>query len=264
MKPWATLWHAAGAAILALGSWASAQAAGITVAAAADLKFAMDEIVVAFRRQHPGDEVTTVYGSSGKFFTQIQQGAPYDLFFSADIAYPRELAKAGQAGSAVHAYATGRLVLWSPSPDVVRRGLPGLADPGVLRVAIANPRHAPYGRRAEEALKAAGVWPQVQGKLVLGENIAQTAQIVQSGNAPAGLIALSLALSPELRRSGQYLLLPATLHAPLEQAFIVTSKGAALPAAARFAAFLTTPAATAILARWGFEPPAQAATRSGP
>lgn len=243
---------------LAIGT---ARAERITVAAAADLKFAMDEIVAAFQRQHPADEVTAIYGSSGKFYTQLQQGAPYDLFFSADITYPRELAKAGLAGSPVQAYATGRLVLWSPTPDVVRRGLTGLLDAAVTRIAIANPRHAPYGRRAEEALKAAGVWSQVQGKLVLGENIAQTAQIVQTGNAQAGLIALSLALSPELTRSGQHQLLPAALHAPLEQAFVVTKKGAAQPAALRFAAFMGTAAASAVLARWGFEPPTAAAVR---
>lgn len=237
----------------------------VVVAAAADLKFALDEVLQAYGKAQAGDQVEVIYGSSGKFFTQIQQGAPFDLFFSADSQYPKDLAKAGLAGSPVHPYAVGRLVLWSPSADVVRRGLEGLKDPTVTRIAIANPRHAPYGRRAQEALSAAGVWPQVEGRLVLGENIAQTAQMVQTGNAQAGLIALSLALSPELMRSGRYLLIPSSLHSPLEQAFIVTAKGGTQPGALRFAQFMRTPVAAAILARWGFEPaPATAAPGRAP
>lgn len=235
----------------------------VLIAAAADLKFALDELVRAYGKTESqtqtADRLEVIYGSSGRFFTQIQQGAPFDLFFSADSQYPMDLAKAGLAGSPVLFYAVGRLVLWSPSAEVVHRGLGGLKDPAVTRIAIANPRHAPYGRRAQEALSAAGVWPQVEGRLVLGENIAQTAQMVQTGNAQAGLIALSLALSPELTRSGRYLLIPSSLHSPLEQAFIVTAKGRARPGALRFAQFMQTPAAAAILARWGFEPPPAAA-----
>jgi molybdate transport system substrate-binding protein len=254
-------WRAALWLLPALLVCGPVQAARITVAAAADLKFAMDEIVSAFLVENPADAVETVYGSSGRFFAQIQQGAPYDLFFSADIQYPRELAKAGLAGSAVQAYARGRLVLWSPDPGVLRRGLEGLGDAGVRRIAIANPRHAPYGKRAEEALRAAGLWARVEGKLVYGENVAQTAQMVQSGNAQAGLIALSLALSRELGRHGGYLLLPESLHAPLEQGFVLTPQGARQPLSGRFAAFIHTAAAQAILARWGFQLPPDAVPR---
>src|SRR5574343_576187 len=129
----------------------SAHAEKLTVAAAADLKFAMDELVVTFRKSNPNDEVDIVYGSSGKFYAQIQQGGPYDMFFSADIGFPKALATAGFAASEIKPYAFGRIVLWSASQDATKTTLASLADPKVTRVAIANPKHAPYGKRAEEA-----------------------------------------------------------------------------------------------------------------
>ena len=191
----------------------------ITVAVAADLKFAMDEIVVLYKTANPADAVKTVYGSSGKFHTQLQQGAPYDLFFSADIAFPQALEKADLASSRVYHYGTGRLVLWRNGRDTRSLQLADLADPAFYRIAIANPRHAPYGKRAEEALKAAGLWETVKARLIFGENVAQAAQFVQTGNAQVGLIALSLALSPGLSQQGSYTLIPDTLHPPLEQRF---------------------------------------------
>ncbi|MBP6500762.1 MAG: molybdate ABC transporter substrate-binding protein, partial [Thauera sp.] len=187
----------------------------ITVAAAADLKFALDEIVADFGRAHPDDTVEVVYGSSGKFATQIRQGAPFDLYFSADIAYPRALEAEGLALGPTRPYAVGRIVLWSRSRDARALRLQDLADPALGRIAIANPRHAPYGKRAEEALRAAGVWDAVQPRLVQGENIAQTAQFVQTGNATVGIIALSLALNPTLAAQGGHHLIDAALHAPL-------------------------------------------------
>ncbi len=239
-------------ALVALAIAVPAHAARITVAAAADLKFAMDEIVAAFTKDRPGDTVEVVYGSSGKFHTQIRQGAPYDLYFSADIAYPRELAKAGFAATAVKPYAVGRIVLWSSAPDASKLTLAALAERRFTRIAIANPRHAPYGKRAEEALRASGVWAQVEPRLVYGENVAQAAQFVQTGNAQVGIIALSLALNPELARTGGYALIPASLHAPLEQGFIVTRRAASSPLAHAFAAHMSGPAARAVLARYGF------------
>lgn len=233
----------------------------ITVAAAADLKFAMDEIIAAFRRANPGDQVDAVYGSSGKFRTQIEQGAPYDLFFSADIAYPRALAAAGFAATETRPYALGRLVLWSPVLDAGGMKLADLAAPGVTRIAIANPKHAPYGKRAEEALRTAGVWDKVAGKLVLGENIAQTAQFVQTGNAQVGLIALSLALNPELAGKGRYALIPDNLHQPLEQGFIVTRRAERNGLARRFADYMGKPEARAVMVRYGFALPPGASGR---
>jgi len=228
------------------------QAAQITVAAAADLKFALDTIISDFHVLHPGDQVDVVYGSSGTFNAQIRQGAPYDLYFSADISYPRELEQAGLAASSVQAYAVGRLVLWSTTHDAAVMTLASLAEPQIRRVAIANPAHAPYGRRAEEALRASGLWAQVEPKLVYGENIAQTAQFVQSGNAQVGIIALALALNPELADKGGYFLVPDTLHQPLEQGFIITRRGGDKPLAAKFATWIGSEAARAVLARHGF------------
>jgi molybdate transport system substrate-binding protein len=238
-----------------------AQADKITVAAAADLKFAMDQVVSAFGQGNPADEVVVVYGSSGRFHAQIRQGAPYDLFFSADIGFARELAEAGWAGSDVKPYAVGRIVLWSASLDASKMTLASLADPKITRIAIANPKHAPYGKRAEEALRAAGLWQKVESKLVYGENIAQTAQFVQTGNAQVGLIALALAVNPELAQKGGYWLVPGHLHEPLEQGFIVTRRAAGNALAQRFAAHVGSPAARAVMGQHGFVLPGERGTK---
>ena len=224
----------------------------ITIAAAADLKFALDEIVVLFNKVHPADQVETIYGSSGKFHTQIQQGAPFDLYFSADIAYPRALKTEGLTASEAQLYAVGRIVLWSASRDASKMTLADLADPTLQKVAIANPKHAPYGKRAEEALRAAGVWDKVEPKLIYGENVAQTAQFVQSGNAQVGIVALSLALSPELAKQGGYALIHDKLHQPLEQGFIITKRAADNLLAREFANFMASKDARAIMTRYGF------------
>lgn len=234
-----------------------AYAEKITIAAAADLKFAMDEIVTAFNRSHTGNEVQIVYGSSGKFHTQIQQGGPYDLYFSADIAYPRELAKQGLAASDVKSYGVGRIVLWSSEMDAAKMTLASLADPKIHRIAIANPKHAPYGKRAEEALRAAGLWDKVQSKLVFGENISQAAQYVQSGNAEVGIIALALVLNPELLKKGGYYLVPENLHHPLEQGFIVTRRGAGKPLARQFAEYMGSKPVRGVMTKYGFALPGE-------
>lgn len=235
-----------------------AQAERITVAAAADLKFALNEIVERFTEAHPADEVQVVYGSSGKFSTQIRQGAPYDLYFSADIEFPRELARSGFAASEVTPYAMGRIVLWMPGHDVRNITLSRLAQSDIKRIAIANPKHAPYGKRAEEALRAAGIWEQVHTKLVFGENIAHAAQFVQTGNAQAGIIALALARNPELVRQGSYRVIPDSLHKPLEQGFIITKRAAGNTVARRFADYMQSPAARTIMTRYGFVLPGDA------
>lgn len=229
----------------------------ITIAAAADLKFAMDEIVTGFKKSHTGAELDVVYGSSGKFHTQIQQGAPYDLFFSADINYPRELAKKGLAASEVTPYAFGRIVLWSNSLDATKMTLASLTDPKITRIAIANPRHAPYGKRAEEALRASGLWDRLQTKFVYGENIAHTAQFVQTGNAQAGIIALSLAVNPELAKKGGYYLIPDKLHNPLEQGFIITRRAATKPIARQFADYMGSRPARSVMSKYGFVLPGE-------
>ncbi len=232
----------------------------ITVAAASDLKFAMDEIVIDFRQSHPGDAVDVVYGSSGNFHTQIQQGAPYDLFFSADIGFPRELAARGMAGSEVIPYAVGRIVLWSTSLDATKMTLNSLADPKISRIAIANPKHAPYGKRAEEALRASGLWEKLESRLVYGETVVQAAQFVQSGSAQAGIIALSLASNPELAGKGGYWLIPPQLHQPLEQGFIMTKRAEGNPLAKRFADYMSSPSIRTVMRRYGFVLPGEASS----
>ena len=256
MARFAALWGI----VLVLAS-VSARAESITIAAAADLKFAMDDIVATFEAGHPADAVRVIYGSSGKFLTQIQQGAPYDLYFSADIAYPRRLADAGLAASDVIPYAFGRIVLWSVERDASAMTLASLADPKIARVAIANPKHAPYGKRAEEALRASGLWEAVEPKLVYGENIAQTAQFVQTSNAQVGIIALALVLSPELSRRGGHWLIPDTLHEPLEQGFIITKRAANSALARRFADHMGSKPARAVMTRYGFVLPGEVALR---
>lgn len=240
---------------------AAAHAEKVTIAAAADLKFAMDEIVDRFQQAHPGDKVQAVYGSSGKFHTQIQNNAPYDLYFSADIHYAQSLVDAGFAASEVRPYALGRIVLWSADRDASRMTLESLADPKIARIAIANPKHAPYGKRAEEALRAAGLWDKVQSKLVFGENIAHAAQFVQTGNAQVGIVALALAVNPALARKGSYWLIPDTLHAPLEQGFIITRRAAGSALARRFADYMASESARAVMVRHGFVLPSHEAGR---
>jgi molybdate transport system substrate-binding protein len=245
---------AAGLAVSA----ACAHAGELTIAAAADLQVALQEVAASFRAAHPSDKVDLVFGSSGKFHTQIRNGAPFDLFFSADVAYPRELGEQGLAASPPRLYAVGRIVLWSLKPELAKLPLNALpASPALRKLAIANPEHAPYGRRAQEALAHAGVWDALAPKLVLGENIAHTAQFVDSGAADAGIVALSLVMSPTLANKGAWTLIPAQWHAPLEQAFIVTARAKNNPLAAAFAQHMESPATRAIMKRYGFALPGE-------
>jgi len=224
----------------------------ITIAAASDLKGCLDEVAASFRKAHAGDEVEVVYGSSGKFKTQIEQGAPFDLFFSADIGFPRDLLKANLAVGQVHPYAIGRLVLWSKTIDASTLKVTDLSRADIRKIAIANPQHAPYGKRAEEALRASGVWEKVEGKLVYGENISQTAQFADSGNAQVGIIALSLVLGPELAGKGSYSLVPDSLHEPLEQGFVITRRAADNLLAKSFADYMGSGQTRAVMVRYGF------------
>ena len=228
----------------------------LSVAAAADSKFALDEVVTAFKQNHPDVTLQITYGSSGNFYSQLVNKAPFDLFLSADVAYVDKLIAGGFADKdSRFPYAIGRIVLWVPkdSPlDVSNRGLEVLLDPSVKKIAIANPQHAPYGRAAEAALRSHGLWDKVQGKLVLGENIAQTAQFVQSGAVDAGIIALSRAMSPNMKDAGRYYQIPAADYPRLEQAGVTLSWAQDRQAADAFRQFLTGPEGRRILARYGF------------
>lgn len=226
----------------------------LTVAAAADLQGVMPEIASRFEKQ-AGINVRLSYGSSGNFFAEIQNSAPYDVFFSADIAYPQKLEAAGLTDpGSLYEYATGRIVLWIPNRSSVdlSKGLAVVADPAIKKLAIANPAHAPYGRAAESALQKAGLWETASSKLVLGENISQTAQFVESGNADAGILALSLVLSPTLKGHGRYYEIPAELYPPIHQAVVILKHSPHQASAKRFVDFLKTPEITSLLQRNGF------------
>lgn len=235
-----------------------ASAREVRVAAAADLKFALEEIVREFRAARPDVAVEVAYGSSGNFTSQIESGAPFDLFLSADVEYVRQLSAQGlTVPGSEFVYAVGRLVLWIPRASRLdgSQGLSVLRGPAVRTIAIANPRHAPYGRAAEAALRALGVYAEVQPKLVLGDNVAQAAQFVQSGAADAGIIALSLALAPALASEGRYFEVPASAYPRLEQGGVVL-KAAKDPAAARaLRDFVLEDRGRAVLERWGFLAP---------
>ncbi|MAA94346.1 MULTISPECIES: molybdate ABC transporter substrate-binding protein [unclassified Arsukibacterium] len=227
----------------------------LMLAAASDLRYALDEVILLFRQQHPTTDIHVVYGSSGKLSTQIRHGAPFDLFFSADSRFPELLYQDGHAVTVPQPYAVGHLVLWSPRQNMSEVELHQLKNMTFRRLAIAQPAHAPYGQRAKEALQTLGLWAELEPKLVYGENIAQTAQLVQSGGADIGIIALSLAKFPELAKQG-YHLIPTDLHQPLTQAFVVTRHGADNLAAHHFSAFMKNPAALTVMQRFGFELPA--------
>ncbi|WP_339805993.1 molybdate ABC transporter substrate-binding protein [uncultured Marinobacter sp.] len=226
----------------------------LRIAAASDLRYALDDIVNSYRDAHADANIEVIYGSSGKMTTQIINGAPYDLFFSADIAFPERLHEEGLTATEPAVYALGRIVIWSTTLDAAGLTFDDLATDSIRRIAIAQPAHAPYGMRAKEALQAAGVWDALQGKLVFGENIAHTAQMVSSGAAQAGIIALSLARFPDLAKHNHYLIDEA-LHRPLTQGYVVTRRGGNKPEALAFADFMTTEDAHAIMIRYGFEMP---------
>ena len=207
----------------ALLAFRVAEAQEIRVAAAADLHFALDELAAQYEKQ-TGAKIDVSYGSSGNFFAQIQNGAPFDVFLSADIEYPRKLEAAGLAEpGTLYEYAVGRIAIWMPTDahaDLAKLRWKALLDPKVEKIAIANPEHAPYGRAAVAALRKQGIYEQVRAKLVYGENIAQAAQFVSSRNAQAGILALSLASSPPMR-GGKRWEIPANMHAPIEQAAVI-------------------------------------------
>jgi molybdate transport system substrate-binding protein len=231
-----------------------AQAETLLIAAASDLVHCIDELGAAFGQEAPGTDVKVSTGASGNFFVQIVRGAPFDVFMSADMDYPRKLAQEGAADAASLApYAVGRLAVWTLDARFdLRQGMRMFADPRLTRAAIANPDVAPYGRAARAALLHHGVWHAVQGKLVIGENVAQAAQFVQTGNAQLGIVSLATVLSPRLKGVGRYYLVPEEGIAPIEQGAIVTRRGQGNPLAARFVRFLQSERARAILVRSGF------------
>jgi len=242
--------------VLAAASFASAQE--ITVAAASDMSAALPDVVAAYTKK-TGQTVKLSFGASGNLTNQIRNGAPFDVFFSADESYPQQLIDEGLAsGSTLYRYAVGRLVLWVPndSPlDLPKLGIKALLEPSVKKISLANPTTAPYGRAAAGALRHFGIYDQVSDKLVIGENISQAAQFVESGNAQAGLLALSHALAPAMKSKGRYWTVPLDAYPTLNQAAVVLSKSKQQGAARAFLEFLRSPAATSLLASYGFTLP---------
>ena len=228
----------------------------VRVAAAGDLKFTMSEIVEAFRRERPAVEVSVTYGSSGNFYAQLSNRAPFDIFFSADVDYPRRLVRQGLAlADSEFLYGVGRLVVWVPriSPiEVEKLGIQALLSPSVRRIAIANPRHAPYGRAAEAAMKSLGVYDRTKDRLVLGDSVMQTAQFVDSGGAEVGIISYSLALAPPLRDKGRFWEVPIDAYPRREQGGVILSWAQDRAAAEAFRDFVLSEGGRAILLRHGF------------
>jgi molybdate transport system substrate-binding protein len=231
--------------------------AELSVASASDLQFVLPEVAARYQRE-TRQHLRLTFGSSGNFFSQIQQGAPFDVFLSADVEYPQRLAATGAAlADTLYAYAAGRLVVWTRADSGidVSGGMKSLLNPAVRRIAIANPAYAPYGRAAVAALEHARVYTAVRPKLVLGENVAQAAQFVQSGNAEVGLLSRSHALAEPLQKVGRYVDVPEEFHPPIRQAGIVVAASSQPEAARAFLTFLRRDDTVRLLRDAGFSVP---------
>jgi len=229
----------------------------ITVAAASDLQFVLPEVAARFQRDS-GISAKLIFGSSGNFFSQIGNGAPFDLFFSADSEYPRKLEAAGLAEpGTLYEYAVGRIVLWIPKDSALylNRGLAVLLDPRVKKIAIANPEHAPYGRAAVAALQHEKLYEKVRDKLVLGENISQAASFVTSGSADIGIVALSLAMAPSMKERGAYVEISREAYPPIRQAAVILKSSQQKAAAHQFLDYVKSPAIVELLKSYGFSVP---------
>jgi molybdate transport system substrate-binding protein len=227
----------------------------ITVAAAADLQSAMQDIASQFQRE-TSKTVKVIYGSSGNFFQQIQNGAPFDMFFSANLDYPKKLDASGLtvAGS-YYQYAKGKIVVWVPKDSKINvdSGLKAVLDPGVKKIAIANPLHAPYGQAAVAAMQKEGIYEKAREKFVLGENISQTASFIVSGSVDIGIVALSLALSPNMKDKGRYTEIPTDEYPPIEQACVILSSSKNKELAQQFLSYVKSAAVADLLKGYGFD-----------
>lgn len=229
----------------------------LTIAAASDLNFAFKDLVAEFEKK-TGVHVKLALGSSGNFYSQILNDAPFDLYFSADIRYPQKLEEAGHAvPGSLYKYAVGRIVLWAPKDSKldVQKGLDALMDPAIKKIAIANPKHAPYGRAAVAAMQHFKVYDRVKDKMVLGENISQTAQFIESGACDIGIIALSLALAPSMKEAGKYWAVPIEAHPSLEQGVVILKSSKNQEAAKQFLEFMKGSQGQEIMRRYGFTVP---------
>lgn len=233
---------------------ANAFAEELAIAAASDLNFAIKDLITEYEKA-TGNHVKLSLGSSGNFYAQIQNGAPFDLYFSADIGYPKKLEEAGlTVPGSLYRYAVGRIVLWTnhTSKRDVSKGLELLRDASVKKIAIANPKHAPYGRAAVAAMQHFKVYEEAKDRLVLGENISQAAQFIESGACDVGVIALSLALAPTMKAAGTYWEIPAEAHPPLEQGAAILKSSKQQKTAEQFIEFMQSAKGQEIMSRYGF------------
>jgi len=240
-----------------LASSQEAVAEEIAIAAASDLNFAIKDLIADYEKA-TGNRVKLSLGSSGNFFAQIQNGAPFDLYFSADIGYPKKLEEAGlTVTGSLYRYAVGRIVLWTnhASRRDVAKGLEILRDPSIKKIAIANPKHAPYGRAAVAAMQHFKVYDDAKERLVLGENISQAAQFIESGACDVGIIALSLAMAPTMKAAGSYWEIPADAHPSLEQGAAVLKSSKQPKTAQQFLEFMQSAQGQEIMRRYGFTQP---------
>jgi molybdate transport system substrate-binding protein len=244
--------------LVAIGAWLLSQvcaAQEISVAAAADLQFAMQEVAARFQKE-TGKTVKLTYGSSGNFFQQLQNGAPFDVFFSANLDYAKQLEAGGlTVPGSYYEYAQGKIVLWVPNESKVdvSGGLQALLNPAIQKIAIANPQHAPYGQAAVAAMEKEKIYDKVKDKLVLGENISQTASFVMSGSADAGIVALALALSPNMKDKGRYKEIAADDYPAIRQACVILKSSKNQEMARQFVEFIKTAAIGDVLKSYGFE-----------
>ena len=225
-----------------------------TIVAAANLKIALDSVNTVFKSQYPGVSPKITYGASGKFYEQISNGAPFDLFFSADMDYPKKLESNKKAASKVKMYATGKLVIWSKKTDPNKAKMNSLLDASVRKIAIGNPSTAPYGEKAVESLKFYKIYDKVKSKLVFGDNITQATQFITTGNADIGITALSLVLTPNMKKEGgKYYIIPEKSHSPLEQGCVILKHGKDNANALKFYNFISSKKAIAILKYYGYD-----------
>lgn len=229
----------------------------LTIAAASDLSFAMKDLIADFKTTTPNANIELISGSSGKFYHQIMYGAPYDMYFSADVLYPEKLLKSGYAVGEVFLYAIGRIVLWSSKIDVKKSTINSLLNDNIIRISIANPKHAPYGVRAKEFLQSNNLWEKVEPKLIYGENISQATNYAVVGAADIGVIALSLALAPTIAGKGTYWLIPSEQHKPLEQGYAVLKRAENNQLQKAFSHYLKSDKAIKILSKYGFVVPSK-------
>lgn len=227
----------------------------VTVAAAADLQSAMQDVAARFQKE-TGKTVKVIYGSSGNFFQQIQNGAPFDMFFSANLDYPKKLESAGFiVPGSYYQYARGKIVVWVPKDSKIdlSGGLKALLDPSVKKIAVANPLHAPYGQAAVSAMQKEGIYERAKQKFVLGENISQTASFIMSGSADIGVVALSLALSPNMKGKGRYAEVPADEYPPIDQACVILNSAKDKALAQQFLSYIKGVQVAKMLATYGFD-----------